>query len=71
MAKRKILNTQSSDVLLLPVPVNDVSLLLDIVEDLIESYEDENSCDCDNCERDISVLKSVQFAILNAKNIGA
>lgn len=43
--------------LLLAIPVEDVSILLETLEEYIENIED-SGCDCDDCTRELDVLRT-------------
>jgi hypothetical protein len=54
--KQAARRAKASQHLLLAIPVEDVSVLLETMEETIENIED-SECDCDDCARALDVLR--------------
>lgn len=54
--------------LLISIPSDDVSTVLDALEDYVESVQD-GGCDCDTCTRELEVMDALVKCILSAKQV--
>jgi hypothetical protein len=55
---------QSKQYLQVAVPVEDVSILLEVLEEYTETIED-SGCDCDDCTRELDVLRAFTGMIVS------
>jgi len=64
VARRKV----KAEALLIGLPMEDVNVLLEVLEDYIESIQDAD-CDCDNCDRELDVLGRFRDSILSVQQV--
>jgi len=55
---------KSKEYLQVAIPVEDVSILLETIEEYIENIED-SECDCDDCTHELDVLRAFTEMIVS------